>query len=1373
MVERCANDPRIKPQKRLLTPFLLDKRCTPIPEDDDERVEYPFRATNFFSEIFFNWCGPILKVGYRRTLCPQDLYKISPGTQFDTNVRAKMFSKAIKKRKAAAESKHLAEHNIEDTLDNRKALIHDPTFKYPEYLLLWALHDVFKYHFDTTLIIKFMGDVAACLNTLLVRRLINAVAKRYAGEAIAASSYGCAVGISLLVLFQGLTYGYYFHDAQFCGGEIRGVLNKVLLDKSFHISREGRVLYPPSKVTSFLGNDISKVDLACAFFAFITNLPVGLTLTIILLAINLGAPSLGGVAFFIAVTLIAASLTKHFMKLRSGANEATDIRIKYVKEILGSIKIIKYYAWEIPYSNLLSSYRESEMSQVLHIQIIRNTLTASVVTLPNVSAMIGFLIMFAVNGGHLNSSSSIFSSLTLYNIMTPFVAMFPTALTTGSDALVALKRLQGYLLFEDEEPDPNYHLVPPSSVKTAIKIHSGAFRWGLGDTDIQSFDEKGLFDDADSTFDDGMAFHGLKNINLDIKHGEFVVVTGSIGSGKSSLLAAIKGAMPRTNGEITVGGNVTLCANPWIQNATVRDNIYFGNDHDYYKYNKVVDSCALAPDFDILPAGDQTEIGERGVNLSGGQKARINLARAVYNVYGEEDKNIILFDDVLSAVDAKVGRHIMNECILGLLHDKTRILATHQLSLIGAASRIIFLDGDGTIDVGTQEELTRHNSAFAQLMKFQMEDTVTKEDHDDTDDEDDEEEDLKIIRQQTTKKEYEMQKRGQLIQDEVRKVNAIPLRIITSYIREGCGKIGTKFMITNMISSMAMTTFCMLFQNVWLSFWSSEHFGRRTNAFYIGIYVMFTFLFVLTACWQFCTVVYICNNSAKNLNIKAMKRIMYAPMSFFDTTPMGRILNRFTKDTDALDNEIAEQARLFCFGFSNIIGILIMCCIFLPWFAICVPLVIGWTVCHFSYFEASAREVQRIEGVQRSVVFSNFDEVLQGVETIKFYDRQQTFSDKNTKLINKQNEAYLLSIALQRWLVVRLHFCSCAINVIIELLVVSGVFAINASSSGLLISYLVSISSQLISTTRSMSQLDQYLTSIERVAEYALELPQEASYRSTPENKPRDNWPENGEIQFKNLYMRYRSELPYVLTDYSVHVKCGEKIGICGRTGAGKSTIMTALYRLSEPEEGSIHIDGMDTLKMGLYDLRSRLTIIPQEPVLFRGSIRQNLDPFEVVSDADLYSALVRSGCISPVDLEKVLRQDPCHPETLHKFHLDGFVEDNGANFSLGQRQVLALCRALVKETRILILDEATSSVDYETDAHIQQTIQNEFADCTILCIAHRLKTIVNYDRILVMDRGQCKEFDVPWALYNTKDSIFRSMCDKSGIGAPDFLNKE
>ncbi|GME86756.1 unnamed protein product [Ambrosiozyma monospora] len=571
-----------------------------------------------------------------------------------------------------------------------------------------------------------------------------------------------------------------------------------------------------------------------------------------------------------------------------------------------------------------------------------------------------------------------------------------------------------------------------------------------------------------------------------------------------------------------------LCSVPWIQNASVRDNIYFGQDPDPQLYRTVVDVCALQNDFDILPAGDLTEIGERGVNLSGGQKARINLARAVYKVISSPEYNIILLDDVLSAVDAKVGKHILEKCFLGVLKGKTVVLATHQLSLIrSAADKIIFLNGDGTLNVGTQIELIEKNAGFANLMAYQQEKADEHTEEEVLEEaEDEEEEERKLIRKQTTIASTHKQEIGKLIHAEKRETNSIDKHVYHEYLKAGCKKCGVPFLVFSLLLSITLTTFCMLFANVILSFWSQRRFEGKSDGFYIGLYVMFTCLFIVFTTWQFCTIVFICNNASKNLNIKSLKRIMHAPMSFFDTTPAGRILNRFTKDTDSLDNEIAEQVRMFTFGAANLIGVFILCIIYLPYFAIFVPFILGFSACCFTYYQASGVETKRIESIQRSLVYSNFDEVLGGSDTIKSYGEVEQFKAKNSRLINKMNESYFMTNSLQRLFAISLHICIATTNLIISVLCVSRVFPISAAASGLIISYLASFSLMVIGSSKALGQLEQLLSSVERVCEYAFDIPQEAQYDSDDTNRPPDNWPAKGGVNFSDVNLRYREGLP-------------------------------------------------------------------------------------------------------------------------------------------------------------------------------------------------------------------------------------------------------
>ncbi|KAK6465013.1 hypothetical protein DFJ63DRAFT_332456 [Scheffersomyces coipomensis] len=867
------------------------------------------------------------------------------------------------------------------------------------------------------------------------------------------------------------------------------------------------------------------------------------------------------------------------------------------------------------------------------------------------------------------------------------------------------------------------------------------------------------------------SFPGLLNINLSIKKNEFIIITGAIGTGKTSLLSAMAGFMKLNNphqGKLKVYDDLLLCSAPWIQNSTVRENILFGKPFDHKKYYEVLNACALEDDIEMLPAGDKTEIGERGITLSGGQKARINLARACYT-----EAEILLFDDVISAVDSRVGKHIVNRLFKGLLRDKTIVLATHQLGILESADRIVFLNGDGSIDVGTVTELICRNENFQKLIDFSQETQAESANNSEynlavNNMEDDE---VAGVRLSEKRLKEQADLSGRTMSDEISATNAISWDVYKKYIHLGSGIFGWTATPV-FLFLVALATFCQVFTNTWLSFWTEKKFPGKSDKFYVIIYVCLAVLTVVFTAIEFTMLAYMNNRSARILNVRAVDKILHAPMSFMDTTPIGRILNRFTKDTDSLDNEIGEQLRLFIFPLATIIGIIILCITYLPWFAIAVPF-LGFAFTFLAnFYQGSSRELKRLEATQRSLVYNNFNETLTGMATIKSFRAENDFIKKNDLYLNKMNEAYFLSIATQRWLCVHLDMIASSFALIICMLCITEQFDISASSTGLLMNYVIQIVGILALTIRSMTQVENEMNSVERLHEYAFNLPQEAAY-VVPECEPPKEWPASGYIEFKDVSLRYRDNLPLVLKDLNLNIYPGEKVGICGRTGAGKSSIMTALYRLTELEKGSITIDGLDISKMGLHDLRSNLSIIPQDPVLFQGSIRKNLDPFESYKDEVLLDALRRSGLLDHNSIELVRRTkyDPKRNvgyDDLHKFHLDQLVDEDGINFSLGERQLIALARSLVRNSKILILDEATSSVDFETDSKIQDTISNEFRQCSILCIAHRLKTILHYDRIIVMDKGKIVEKGAPTQLFQ-QNGIFKEMCDKANIRGDDF----
>lgn len=1404
--------PEFQPQKRLLSRFI--KGEYPIPTEE-ERKPYGYTHANIISKIFFHWVTPIIRVGYTRTIRPADLFVLTE--DFEIGHMVAKFNEQLDKTVTKYKQKHES-----DPLNK------DVPFKWPKYTLLKVVLIYLQYEFIKAVVLGSIAMIFMSLMPLLTKQLIRFV-EHYSDpdrNVKIGVGIGYAIGCSLATVVTGFLFNHFTHVGLTLGIKVKSILTAAVLAKSFKLLPASRRKHTLGKITSLMGTDLSRVELGCFFLPLLMILPVSLAIAIAILAINIGVSTLIGLAVFIGFLVAIGFGTSKMFSYRTKITKLTDIRVDIVKEVIHNLKMIKFYSWELPYLSKVINARSAEIEAILKIQAVRNIINSFALSLTGITAMVSFLVLYALNGT-TKGPAEIFSSVSTFEVLSALSFLLPMCLSSAVDLMNAFKRIERYLSSEEISQSKNYKTISDPNSMIAIGIENGEFTWDLSvlpddedeikekkkelekkekelkkqekhkkiditatpvDQEIVQLElEKASFDD-----DAHNNFLGLKNINLSIKKGEFVVITGVIGSGKSSLLHALAGEMRLDSGEVTIDGSHLMCGEPWVQNATIRENILFGSIYDEKLYRQVIYACSLQQDLDSFDAGDFTEVGERGITLSGGQKARINLARAVY-----ANPDVILLDDVLSAVDARVGKHIMNECIMGQLKNKTRLLATHQLSFVEFADKIIFLNGDGSIAVGTLEELKLNNSSFAKLLSFsgstslptsteeeieelEIEQVIESTNPNDVLDQDK----LSLIvtsasnQSSTDDDDYENEpkrspidlRNGKLHKEEEKAVNKIKSTIYIEYIRAGAGKLGVSGFLVLFVFSAALATFSSLFTNTFLSFWISNKFPGKSDGFYMGIYAMLTFTTTIFLYLEFFTIATVVTTSSKNLNLLAMKKLLHAPMSFIDTTPSGRMINRFTKDTDALDNEITESLRFLMYGIANLIGIFVLCCIYLPWILIAMPFFVFAFICITNYFQATTREIKRIEAVQRSFIHNNYSEVLNGMSTIKSYSAVDRFINLNNKHINSTNEASYLVASNQRWLAIMLELLVFVFTLMITLLCVNRVFKINAASSGLIIGYTFSLGNELSQAIRLYTQVENDMNSAERIQQYAFHMDQEAPFEIA-NTKPDLLWPQQGQIEFKNVSLSYRKGLPNVLKGLNFNVKGGEKIGICGRTGAGKSSIMTALFRIVELSEGLVLVDGIDVSKIGLHDLRSNLSIIPQDPVLFNGSIRRNLDPFGEKSDEELWDALRRAGVIEESKIEYVKQQTINDDKEMHKFHLDQEVEEHGANFSLGERQFISFARALLRNTKILILDEATSSVDYETDSKIQQTIIREFSDCTILCIAHRIKTILNYDKIVILEDGQLADFDTPWNLFN-REGIFSQICEKSSIVAADFQRR-
>jgi ATP-binding cassette, subfamily C (CFTR/MRP), member 1 len=758
----------------------------------------------------------------------------------------------------------------------------------------------------------------------------------------------------------------------------------------------------------------------------------------------------------------------------------------------------------------------------------------------------------------------------------------------------------------------------------------------------------------------------------------------------------------------------------------------------------------------MLPDHDLTEIGERGITISGGQKQRLNIARAIYF-----NADIVLMDDPLSAVDAHVGRHIFDNAILGLLKDKCRILATHQLWVLNRCDRIIWMDEGKIQAIDTFDNLMKNSEGFRQLME-----TTSVEEKKDP-------EEAAAVKEEDEPAKKVKKGKG-LMQTEERALSSVPWGVYKAYIKAS----GTLLNLPLVVFLLIIAQGANIVTNLWLSYWTANRFGFSMGV-YIGVYAG---LGVAQAVLTFAFMVSLSifgTKASKGMLRAAMARVLRAPMSFFDTTPLGRITNRFSRDVDVMDNTLTDAMRMYFFSISAIISVFILIISFFYYFAIALVPLFALFLFATSYYRASAREIKRFESILRSSVFAKFGEGLSGVASIRAYGLKERFITDLRQAIDEMDAAYYITYSNQRWLSIRLDMIGNLLVFTTGILVITSRFSVDPSIGGLVLSYILAIVQMIQFTVRQLAEVENGMNAVERLRYYGAELEEEAPLKTI---EVRKTWPEKGEIVFDNVQMRYRAGLPLVLEGLNMHISGGERIGIVGRTGAGKSSIMSTLFRLVELSGGHITIDGVDISAIGLHDLRSRLAIIPQDPTLFRGTVRSNLDPFGEHDDLALWSALRQADLVS-TDEAQAPSSPTAAPPTAgsgaelavpaareqSRIHLDSVVEEDGLNFSLGQRQLMALARALVRGSQIIVCDEATSSVDMETDDKIQATMAKGFRGKTLLCIAHRLRTIIGYDRICVMDKGRIAEMASPLELWKIEGGIFRGMCDRSGIRMEDI----
>ncbi|KAL0992606.1 hypothetical protein UPYG_G00095640 [Umbra pygmaea] len=1094
------------------------------------------------------------------------------------------------------------------------------------------------------------------------------------------------------------------------GMRLRTAIVGAVYRKALVISNAARRTSTVGEIVNLMSVDAQRFMDLITYINMIWSAPLQVILALYFLWQNLGPSVLAGIAVMVLMVPVNAVIAMKTKTYQVAQMKSKDNRIKLMNELLNGIKVLKLYAWELAFKDKVSAIRESELQVLKKAAYLGAVSTFTWVCAPFLVALSTFTVYVMVDERNVLDAQKAFVSLALFNILRFPLNMLPMVISSMVQASVSMKRLRVFLSHEELQEDSVERKVI-AGCSDSVCIEDGSFSWSRNDAPT------------------------LKRLSVHIPDGSLVAVVGNVGSGKSSLLSALLGEMEKLEGSVYVKGSVAYVPQQaWIQNATLKDNILFGQERKESWYHSVVEACALLPDLEILPAGDDTEIGEKGVNLSGGQKQRVSLARAVYC-----NCAVYLMDDPLSAVDAHVGKHIFEKVIgpQGVLKDRTRVLVTHGLSYLPQADLILVMVEGEITEMGSYQELMERDRAFAEFLRTYANKEQEEEEADPAP--------KKVLENggpvspigmlpaavrvdgDVIGKKAKNAAVGKITEADKANTGRVKLSVFWEYLKA----IGVVLSVVSLILFLCHHL-ASLFSNYWLSRWTDDpvvNGTQPTRDMRLGVYGALG-LSQGIAVFGYSIAVSIGGILASRyLHQSMLYNVLRAPMSFFERTPSGNLVNRFSKETDTIDSFIPSIIKMFMGSMFNVVGSCVVILFATPLVAIIIP---PLGLLYFfvqRFYVSSSRQLKRLESVSRSPVYTHFNETLLGTSIIRAFGEQELHHQE------------------RRWLAVRLEFVGNCIVMFAALFAVMSRKSLSSGIVGLSISYALQLTASLTWLVRMSSELETNIVAVERVKEYD-ETEKEAEWRHEPSSLP-PGWPTAGNIEIKGFGLRYREDQELAIRDITLVIKGGEKVGIVGRTGAGKSSLTLGLFRIIEACEGEIQIDGVNIATLGLHELRSRITIIPQDPVLFSGSLRMNLDPFDHYSDDDVWRALELSHLKSFVS---------GLPDKLNHECSEG-----GENLSLGQRQLVCLARALLRKTKILVLDEATAAVDLETDNLIQSTIRTQFDDCTVLTIAHRLNTIMDYTRVLVLDKGHMAEFDSPSTLIS-KRGIFYKMAKDSGL---------
>ncbi|KAI9843481.1 MAG: hypothetical protein M1837_006327 [Sclerophora amabilis] len=1187
-------------------------------------------------------------------------------------------------------------------------------------------------------------------------------------------------------------------------------------------------------IINLMAVDSFKVGEASAYLHFIwAGMPVQIIIAITLLYRILGYSSIAGLVMIFLLLPVNVLIARQFNRFQKRIMGATDERIHTTNEVLQNIRIIKYFAWETRFNGVVNEKRVQELKHLRH----RYTLWAFAATLwygvPILITFTSFLVYTKFEKKDLVPSVA-FTSLSLFNILRTPLDQFADMLAHVQESKVSVDRVEEFL--NEEETEKYTHLRHDNDDddgQPLIQFDTVNCSWGGRSEALR----------------DGSTAFRLINLDVQFRVGQLNVIVGPTGSGKSSLLMALLGEMTLLSGTIySPGGrsredltpdpetglteSIAYCAQQaWLVNDTIKQNILFASTWDENRYRHVITACALERDLEILDAGDETMVGEKGITLSGGQKQRISLARALYSKCGH-----VFLDDCLSAVDSHTAKWIFDYCVMGpLMFNRTCILVTHNVALcVPRAHLVVVLERGKITSQGSPEAVMASGALGEDLQRSHPASTGTSRFPSRTASE--------VSSGDTMIDAGAMPVNGANT-GKPRADNEEEQQAAGTTLTEGKTEGRVKWMVIKLyLSSMGRWYFWVaaliifvaqqlgsLASNIWIRQWANAYHAKQVDTqhaqlhlrdfqppsaqyghahstwsqvsclrsgtcawklpfvstmasgvspnassssdvdvnYYLFVYAMIGIVYLsisftreallfggsLVASWK--------------IHDRLLKAVTRAKFRFFDQTPLGQLMNRFSKDIEAVDQELSPAAIGLVHCLASVIMVTILISIITPGFLIAGLFISAIYFFIGKIYVRSSRDLKRLESVQRSPLYQQFGETLSGIITIRAYGDERRFIRDNLHRVNTHNRPHLYLWATNRWLAFRVDVTGALVSFFAGAFVISSVGRIDAGAAGLSMTYAVTFTENVLWLVRLYSVNEQNMNSIERIKEY-LEVDQEAP-AIIPGSRPAANWPSQGSVQFINYSTRYRPDLDVVLRNVSFKIRPLEKVGIVGRTGAGKSSLSLALFRGLEAEEGKILIDDVDIGLIGLQDLRESVTTVPQDPTLFTGTIRTNLDPFTLFTDEEIFATLSRVHLIDspdPSTQTESSASDPSESANQNPFlNLSSPVSESGNNLSQGQKQLLCLARAMLKSPKVLLMDEATASIDYATDAKIQESIRE--LHCTTITVAHRLQTIIDYDKVLVLDKGEVKEYEHPWELMDPErldgPSIFRGMCEMSG----------